>query len=215
METFKKKFQDTLGKLQTDLTAVGLGAESPALQAITNTLGSAEQIPPTTPDEIAAAAPEEEPTDADAAADDEVAAQQQAADDEAGARDAEAQAGADDDAAAADAAAADAERQQADDAEAAAADDPGAEEPPAEEGPIRPEVAYDEWKSQNQIQGATVAQFQEFFKTLPVYKDNRNFRWSKLKSWNLMPPSLNSKVPGDVLTQVFAELKTKFSKYFM
>jgi len=61
METFKKKFQDTLGKLQTDLTAVGLGAESPALQAITNTLGSAEQIPPTTSDEIAAATPEEEP----------------------------------------------------------------------------------------------------------------------------------------------------------
>ena len=226
METFKKKFQDTLGKLQTDLTAVGLGAESPALQAITNTLGSAEQIPPTTPDEIAAATPEEEPPaeepvpgeeppggDADAEA--EYAAQQQADADAADARDAEAEAGADDDVAAADAAAADAERQQADDAEAAAADDPGAEEPPAEEGPIRPEVAYDEWKSQNQIQGATVAQFQEFFKTLPVYKDNRNFRWSKLKSWNLMPPSLNSKVPGDVLTQVFAELKTKFSKYFM
>ena len=61
METFKKKFQDTLGKLQTDLTAVGLGAESPALQAITNTLGSAEQIPPTTQDDIAAATPEEEP----------------------------------------------------------------------------------------------------------------------------------------------------------
>jgi len=118
METFKKKFQDTLGKLQTDLTAVGLGAESPALQAITNTLGSAEQIPPTTPDEIAAAAPEEEPTDADAAADDEVAAQQQAADDEAGARDAAAQAGADDDAAAADAVA----QQQAADDEAGARD---------------------------------------------------------------------------------------------
>jgi len=61
METFKKKFQDTLGKLQTDLTKVGLGAESPALQAITNTLGSAEQIPPTTQDDIAAATPEEEP----------------------------------------------------------------------------------------------------------------------------------------------------------
>ena len=230
METFKKKFQQTLGKLQTDLTKVGLGAESPALQAITNTLGSAEQIPPTTQDEIKAAVPEEppaeepvpgEPTGGDAAADAEVAAQQQAADDEAGAWDAETQAGAADDDDAADAAAADAERQQADDAEAAAGAAPGAEEPvpgeepPAEEGPIRPEVAYDEWKSQNQIQGATVAQFQEFFKTLPVYKNDRNFRWSKLKSWNLMPPSLNSKVPGDVLTQVFAELKTKFSKYFM
>ena len=140
METFKKKFQDTLGKLQTDLTAVGLGAESPALQAITNTLGSAEQIPPTTPDEIAAAAPEEEPTDADAAADDEVAAQQQAADDEAGARDAAAQAGADDDAAAADAAAqqqaADAERQRQADAEA----EYYADQPEEPEVPVTPEV---------------------------------------------------------------------------
>jgi hypothetical protein len=59
METFKKKFQQSLGKLQTDLTAVGLGAESPALQAITNTLGSAEQITPPKPEELAAAAPEE------------------------------------------------------------------------------------------------------------------------------------------------------------
>jgi len=127
METFKAKFQKTLGKLQTDLTAVGLGAESPALQAITNTLGSAEQIPPTTKDAIAAATPEEppaeepvpgEPTGGDAAADAEVAAQQQAADDEAGARDAETQAGAADDDDAAAAAAADAERQQQADAEA-------------------------------------------------------------------------------------------------
>jgi hypothetical protein len=61
METFKAKFQDTLGKLQTDLTAEGLGAESPALQAITNTLGSAEALAPPTPDEVKAAAPEEEP----------------------------------------------------------------------------------------------------------------------------------------------------------
>ncbi len=89
METFKKKFQDTLGKLQTDLTAVGLGAESPALQAITNTLGSAEAIPPTTPDEVKAAVPEEEPPaeepvpgeeppGADADAEAEYAAQQKA-----------------------------------------------------------------------------------------------------------------------------------------
>ena len=63
METFKAKFQKTLGKLQTDLTAVGLGAESPALQAITNTLGSTEQLPATTPDEISAATPKEEPAD--------------------------------------------------------------------------------------------------------------------------------------------------------
>jgi hypothetical protein len=132
METFKKKFQDTLGKLQTDLTAVGLGAESPALQAITNTLGSAEAIPPTTPDEVKAAVPEEEPPGADADA--EAAAQQQAADDEAGARDAEAEAGAaDDDAAAAAAAAAaadDAERQGQADAEADAADAVAKDEEP-------------------------------------------------------------------------------------
>ena len=61
MDTFKKKFQQTLGKLQTDLNAVGLGAESPALQAITNTLGSTEQLPPPKPEELAAATPEEEP----------------------------------------------------------------------------------------------------------------------------------------------------------
>jgi len=143
METFKKKFQDTLGKLQTDLTAVGLGAESPALQAITNTLGSAEAIPPTTPDEVKAAVPEEEPPAEEpvpgeeppgADADAEAAAQQQAADDEAGARDAEAEAGAaDDDAAAAAAAAAaadDAERQGQADAEADAADAVAKDEEP-------------------------------------------------------------------------------------
>ena len=62
IESFKKQFQTGLGKLQTDLGALGLGEDSPAIQAINNSMGSAEQIPEPTPDQVQAATPEEEPT---------------------------------------------------------------------------------------------------------------------------------------------------------
>lgn len=89
IESFKKQFQTGLGKLQADLGALGLGEDSPAIQAINNSMGSAEQIPEPTPDQVQAATP-----DADAAADAEADAAAQAADDEADARDAEADAAA-------------------------------------------------------------------------------------------------------------------------
>ena len=89
IESFKKQFQTGLGKLQADLGALGLGEDSPAIQAINNSMGSAEQIPEPTPDQVQAATP-----DADAAADAEADAADQAADDEADARDAEADAAA-------------------------------------------------------------------------------------------------------------------------
>ena len=183
IESFKKQFQTGLGKLQADLGALGLGEDSPAIQAINNSMGSAEQIPEPTPDQVQAATP-----DADAAADAEADAAAQAADDEADAQDAEA------------------------DAAAQGVDEP--EEPAADE-PVRPELAYKEWLQQNNIpSGANGAEFREFLKTLPMYKNDRNFRFSKLKSLSQMS-SLNAKVPKEIRAQTFAELKLDYPQYFV
>tara|TARA_A100001201_G_scaffold132813_1_gene119632 strand:- start:51 stop:1163 length:1113 start_codon:yes stop_codon:yes gene_type:complete len=160
IESFKKQFQTGLGKLQADLGALGLGEDSPAIQAINNSMGSAEQIPEPTPDQVQAATPEEEPTPDEPEASPE-------------------------------------------------------EEPAAENEPVRPELAYKEWLQQNNIpSGANGAQFQEFLKTLPMYKNDRNFRFSKLKGLSKMS-NLNAKVPKEIRAQTFAELKLDYPQYFV